>query len=135
MARERNPGIQCDVYAWRGPGSPGAFIVQALLFPSDFLTSFDCTSLAFFQGSPFSSLNLCRYIVCQYLAVLMMVGLQSTWKPGTLRRQKSALLSEVCMDPLEDILHFQTHLGILGCTSLRESVGILRGMASTIWTS
>ena len=35
-----------------------------------------------------------------------MVGLQSSWKSGSLGRLKSALLAEECMDTLEDLLRF-----------------------------
>ena len=115
--------------------SPGPFIAQAIFSPSDFLTSFDLTSLAFSRGSPTCSMHLCGCLVCQYLAVFLMVDLQSSWNSGSLGRLKSALLAEECMDTLLDILHFLTHLGILGCTCLRQSVGILRGMASTLWIS
>ena len=46
---------------------------------------------------------------------------------------KSAFLAEVCMDILDGLFHFQTHLRNLGCPCLRQSVPILRGMASTLW--
>ena len=66
----------------------------------------------------------------------MMLGLQSSWKvAGSLGHSKSALLSEECMDNLEVLLGFQTHLGILGCTCLRKSVGIFRGVALNLWIS
>ena len=48
---------------------------------------------------------------------------------------KPPLLAEKCMDTLEGLLRFQTDLGLLGCPWLRQSVGILRGMASTLWIS
>ena len=58
-------GIQCDACAWSGPVSPGPFIAQAMVFPSDLLTSFGRSSLAFFQGSRFSSLHLYGCLVCK----------------------------------------------------------------------
>lgn len=48
---------------------------------------------------------------------------------------KSELCAEECMDTLEDLLCFQTHLGILGFPCLRQSIGILNGMASILWIS
>ena len=58
------------------------------------------TSVAFFLGSPFSSMDLCGCLVCLYHDVWMMAGWRASWKSGGVGSPKSVLLSEERIDTL-----------------------------------